>query len=260
MQLNLTRTVAFIDLETTGTNVALDKIVEIAILKVMPDGGKEMKIQRLNPKRSIPKEASEIHGIYDEDVKDSPSFEEVASTLDQLLDGCDLAGYNSNRFDIPLLIEEFYRAGLEFSMDNRRMIDVQNIFHKMEQRTLVAAYKFYCDKDLKNAHSAAADIEATYEVLLSQIERYDTLENDVDFLHEFSLRSKFVDFAGRMIYNDDGQELFNFGKHKGKLVEDVIINTDPSYYSWMMRGDFPLFTKKKLSEIKERSEEARHLS
>ncbi|MBL4716128.1 MAG: 3'-5' exonuclease [Bacteroidia bacterium] len=254
MKLNLNRPIAFIDLETTGVDVAKDRIVEIAILKVAPDGSSDMKLQRINPGMPIPKESSEIHGIYDDDVKDSPKFEDVADLLSKLLNDCDLGGYNSNKFDVPLLLEEFYRAEVELDMTDKKLVDVQNIFHKMEQRTLVAAYQFYCKKDLTNAHSADADIQATYEVLLSQLEKYGELENDIDFLHEFSKRSNFVDFAGRFVYNEEGKETFNFGKHKGKLVEKVIIQEDPSYYSWMMKGEFPAYTKMKLKEIKTRAQ------
>lgn len=261
MKLNLKRPLAFFDLETTGVNVASDRIVEICILKAMPDGGEEVKTMRLNPGKPIPLESSLIHGIYDEDIKDAPSFKEVGQELAEFLEDCDLAGYNSNKFDIPVLLEEFLRAGIPFDLDNRHFVDVQNIFHQMEQRTLRAAYQFYCGKSIENAHSAEADIRATYEVLLAQIERYQETEfedkkgnksipvkNDVEALHRFTNLQKPVDFAGRIVYDDNGIEVFNFGKHKGKCVEEVF-HAEPSYYSWMQQGDFPLYTKRCLEKI-----------
>jgi DNA polymerase-3 subunit epsilon len=247
--LKLTKPIAFFDLETTGVDVAKDRIVEIAVLKVYPGGDKEMKTKIVNPEIPIPKEISAIHGITNEMVKDKPTFKEIAAELYQFIEGCDLAGYNSNKFDIPLLAEEFLRAEIDFDISKRRLIDVQTIFHKMEKRTLSAAYKFYCNKDLENAHSAGADTEATFEILNAQIERYDELKNDVDFLSEFSRHHKFADLMGRIVFNKDGVEVFNFGKHKGKPVEEVL-EKEPAYYHWMMNGDFPLYTKKVLTQIK----------
>ena len=249
MQLNLNRPIAFIDLETTGINVASDRIVEISTLKILPDGSKEIKTKRLNPTIPIPREASAIHGIYDADIKEAPTFRAISKNLAQFLENCDLAGYNSNRFDIPLLAEEFLRADIDFDIKGRKLIDVQNIFHQMEQRTLIAAYKFYCNKNLDNAHSAEADIVATYEVLEAQIAKYEDLKNDMNFLHDFSIRSNNADLAGRIIFNSEGVEVFNFGKHKDKSVENVFKN-EPSYYNWMMDGDFPLYTKKIITAIK----------
>lgn len=252
MSLNLKKPIVFFDLETTGVDVAKDRIVEISIMKIHPDGKKEVKTRRVNPEMSIPKESSEIHGIYDEDVKDEPTFRALAKSLAQFIGNSDLAGFNSNKFDVPLLVEEFLRVGVDFDLENRKLVDVQNIFHKMEQRTLVAAYKFYCDKELINAHSAEADIKATYEVLEAQIEKYDELENDISFLAEFSQRNKNVDLMGRIVLNDEGVEVFNFGKHKGKAVTEIL-EKQPSYYAWMMDGDFPLYTKKVLTAIKLKS-------
>ncbi|MBL7889626.1 MAG: ribonuclease H-like domain-containing protein [Bacteroidetes bacterium] len=265
MNLNLSKPIAFFDLETTGVNVASDRIVEISILKVMPDGTKEIKTKRINPTIPIPLQSSEVHGIYDKDVENEPTFKAIAKSLADFLKDCDLAGYNSNKFDIPVLVEEFLRADVDFDLKNRRFVDVQNIFHQMEQRTLKAAYKFYCGKDIKNAHSAQADIEATYEVFLAQLERYDGVEiedkkgnkivpvkNDIKALHEFTNINKNADLAGRIVFNENGVEVFNFGKHMGKPVEQVL-KEEPSYYAWMMNGDFPLYTKKVLTEIKLRS-------
>tara|TARA_B100000965_G_scaffold368737_1_gene355614 strand:+ start:233 stop:1000 length:768 start_codon:yes stop_codon:yes gene_type:complete len=252
MSLNLKKPIVFFDLETTGVDVAKDRIVEISIMKIHPDGKKEVKTRRVNPEMPIPKESSEIHGIYDEDVKDEPTFRALAKSLAQFIGNSDLAGFNSNKFDVPLLVEEFLRVGVDFDLENRKLVDVQNIFHKMEQRTLVAAYKFYCDKELINAHSAEADIKATYEVLEAQIEKYDELENDVSFLAEFSQRNRNVDLMGRIVLNDEGVEVFNFGKHKGKAVTEIL-EKQPSYYAWMMDGDFPLYTKKVLTAIKLKS-------
>lgn len=248
-KLSLRRPLAFIDLETTGVNVGSDRIVEISILKLLPGGNKEMRTWRVNPTIPIPKQSTDIHGITDEDVKDAPTFSELAHAIAQFIDNCDFAGYNSNKFDVPLLAEEFLRAGLDFDMRNRKLIDVQNIFHQMEQRTLVAAYRFYCNKELENAHSAEADIIATQEILEAQIERYKELKNDVNFLHDFSARNNCVDLAGRIVYNDKGEEVFNFGKHKDKKVTEVF-RTEPSYYQWMMDGDFPLYTKKVITAIR----------
>jgi DNA polymerase-3 subunit epsilon len=264
MKLNLNRPLAFFDLETTGVNVGSDRIVEIAILKAMPDGTEIIKTLRINPEMPIPLHSSLIHGIYDKDIADQPTFKEVAQEISDFIGDADLAGYNSNRFDIPVLLEEFLRAGVDFDMSDRKFVDVQNIFHQMEQRTLRAAYKFYCDKDIINAHSAEADIVATYQVLLAQLDKYKDadyedkqgniskpVQNDVNALHTFTNMNKTVDFAGRMVYNEDDKETFNFGKHKGKTVEQVF-SIEPSYYAWMLQGDFPLFTKKKLTEIWDR--------
>jgi DNA polymerase-3 subunit epsilon len=261
MKLNLIRPLAFFDLETTGVNVGADRIVEIAILKAMPDGSELVKTMRIHPEMPIPLQSSLIHGIYDEHIVDAPKFSQVAAELAEFIGDADLAGYNSNRFDIPVLLEEFLRAGVDFDMTDRKFVDVQNIFHQMEQRTLRAAYKFYCDKDIINAHSAEADITATYHVLLAQLERYENadfedkqgnisqpVKNDVDALHTFTNMNKPVDFAGRMVFNENGEEVFNFGKHKNRAVESVF-DTEPSYYAWMKQGDFPLYTKKKLEEI-----------
>ena len=250
MKLNLKKPLVFLDLETTGVDTSRDRIVEISLVKVMPDGSKEVKTRRLNPEMHIPETASAIHHIYDEDVAECPTFREIAKSLWSYLEGCDLAGYNSNKFDIPVLVEEFLRAGVDVDMQKVRFVDVQNIFHKMEQRTLVAAYKFYCGRDLTEAHSAEADTLATYEVLMAQLDRYpEALQNDIDFLSEFSSREQAVDFAGRIVYNDKGEEVFNFGKHKGKTVREVF-RTEPSYYSWMMNGDFPLYTKKVITALR----------
>ena len=252
MKLNISRPICFFDLETTGINVAKDRIVEISILKVFPDGREEEYTQRINPTIPIPAETTAVHGITDADVADAPTFAQKANEIHNLIKDSDLAGFNSNRFDIPLLAEELLRCDIDFDMKNRNAIDVQNIFHKMEQRTLVAAYKFYCDKDLTNAHSAAADTKATYEVLKSQLERYDDLDNDMKSLADFSSRKKLADFAGFIGYNDNGDEIFAFGKHKGKLVETVL-EQEPGYYGWIQNADFPLYTKKVLTAIKLRS-------
>ena len=249
MELNLKNPIVFFDLETTGISVVTDRIVEISYVKVSPNGTEEVKTRRINPGMPIPPASTAIHGITDEDVKDCPTFKEVAKSLASQIEGCDLAGFNSNRFDIPLLAEEFLRAGVDLDMTKRKFIDVQTIFHKMEQRTLVAAYKFYCDKSLENAHSAEADTIATYEVLKAQLDRYPELQNDMQFLAEYSSFNKNVDFAGRMIYDEDGNEVFNFGKNKGRLVAEVL-DKEPGYYSWMMNGDFSLNTKQVLTNIK----------
>ena len=249
MQLNLRNPLVFFDLETTGIDIAKDRIVEISMVKVMPNGEEIVKTRRINPGMPIPPESTAIHGITDEDVRDCPKFKEVAKSLAAQIEGCDLAGFNSNRFDIPMLAEEFLRAGVDVDLNRRKFIDVQTIFHKMEQRNLTAAYKFYCNKDLANAHSAEADTMATYEVLKAQLDRYPELENDVNFLSKYSSFTNNVDFAGRMVYNEKGQEVINFGKYKGRLVEEVL-KSDPSYYAWIMNGDFPLNTKKMLTEIR----------
>ncbi|MCD7976923.1 MAG: 3'-5' exonuclease [Tannerellaceae bacterium] len=249
MQLNLRNPLVFFDLETTGINIVKDRIVEISFVKVHPNGKEESKTRRINPGMPIPPESTAIHGITDEDVKDCPTFKEVAKSLAAQIEGCDLAGFNSNRFDIPMLAEEFLRAGVDLDLNKRKFVDVQTIFHKMEQRTLSAAYKFYCDKTLENAHTAEADTYATYEILKAQLDRYPELQNDVNHLAEFSCFNSNVDFAGRMIYNEEGKEVINFGKYKGQLAEEVLKN-DPGYYSWIMNGDFPLNTKKMFTEIK----------
>ncbi len=245
--LQLKKPIAFIDLETTGINLGTDRIVEIAIIKILTDGTRSVKRKLLNPEMPIPKASSDIHGITDEMVKDAPAFKQVAQELKQMLDGCDLSGYNSNRFDIPLLMEEFLRAQVEFDMKNRKLLDVQNIFHKMEPRTLGAAYKFYCNKVLAGAHSAEVDASATLEILIAQLERYPELGNSVDSILKLIGEDQIVDFARRFIM-DNGIEVFNFGKFKGRPVADVL-RSEPQYYDWMMKGDFPQHTKQKLTEI-----------
>jgi DNA polymerase-3 subunit epsilon len=252
MNLNLTKPLCFFDLETTGVNITNDRIVEIAILKVFPNGKEENHRWLVNPEMPIPIEVSKIHGIYDKDVANKPPFKQIAKEIYNLIKDSDLAGYNSNKFDIPLLAEEMLRAEVDFDMKNRLAIDVQNIFHKMEQRTLSAAYKFYCDETLEDAHTAEADTSATYEVLKAQVDRYDELENDAKFLAEFSTRKKFADFAGCLVFNKKGEECFSFGKHKGKRVEDVL-NEEPGYFGWILNADFPLYTKKVLTAIKLRN-------
>ena len=242
MRLNLKNPLVFFDLETTGIDITKDRIVEISYVKVFPNGKEESKTMRINPERPIPPESTAIHGITDDDVKDCPTFKAVAKTLAAQIEGC----------DIPLLAEEFLRADVNIDLNRRKFVDVQTIFHKMEQRTLSAAYKFYCNKTLENAHTAAADTMATYEVLQAQLDRYPELQNDIAFLSDFSSYNNNVDFAGRMIYNDKKEEVFNFGKFKGRLVEDVLKN-EPGYYAWMMNSDFPLNTKQKLTEIKLRN-------
>jgi DNA polymerase-3 subunit epsilon len=250
MKLKLKNPILFFDIESTGLNVATDRIVEISVLKVMPNGDREVKTRRINPTIPISPEAQKIHGITNADVADCPTFKEIAKSLAKFMSGCDFAGYNSSKFDIPILAEEFLRAGVAFDFRKRKLIDVQTIFHKMEQRTLIAAYKFYCNKDLENAHSAEADTIATLEVLEAQLERYsDTLINDIDFLAEFSTKSKSLDYAGRIILNDKDVPTFNFGKYRGKSVESIF-KSDPSYYSWMMNGDFTLDTKQVITELK----------
>jgi len=265
MDLNLTKPLAFFDLETTGLNVGSDRIVEISIFKVMPDGTSKLKTQRLNPTIPISAESTSIHGITNADVKDEPTFKDLAAELNTFLEDCDLAGYNSNKFDLPLLIEEFLRADIEFDLRNRRFVDVQNIFHKMEPRNLKAAYKFYCKKELTNAHSAEADTMATYEILKSQLDRYQDEEyedydgniskpvkNDVQSLHDFSYNTRNVDFVGHIVFDDKQVECFNFGKYKGRSVEDVFTK-EPQYYDWMMKAQFPRSTKKVITAIKLRS-------
>lgn len=252
MNIKLKNPLIFFDLETTGLNIVTDRIVEISMIKVNPNGSEKNLAFRVNPEMPIPKEASEIHGIYDDDVKDEKTFKQIAKQIAKFFEGSDIAGYNSNRFDVPLLAEEFLRADVDFDLKKRKMIDVQTIFHKMEQRTLIAAYKFYCDKDLTNAHSASADTMATYEVLKAQLDRYPEIENNVEYLSKFSSQNKNVDFAGRIIYNKDGDEVFNFGKYKGVKVEEVFAK-DKGYYSWILNSDFPLYTKKILTNIKLRN-------
>lgn len=255
MNLKLHRPLAFFDLETTGVVIGMDRIVELGILKILPDGTKTNKTWRINPEMHIPEVVSKIHGIYDKDVADCPTFKEVANDVNHYLNNVDLAGYNSNRFDVPLLVDEFLRAGIEFDIRGRKLIDVQHIFHKMEQRTLSAAYKFYCNQELTDAHSAEADVRATYEVLEAQLERYsDQLQPDAAFLHAFCNNSKNVDLAGRIVYDDKKREVFNFGKYKGRLVTDVF-KTDPSYYDWMLKGDFSRDTKQVVTALRLRERE-----
>ena len=249
MELNLKKPIVFFDLETTGVDVANDRIVEISLLKIFTDGKEEIKTMRINPEMPIPPQVTEIHGISDDDVKDEPTFNIVAKDVTKFIEGCDLAGYNSNKFDIPLLAEEFLRVDVDVDLKKNRFIDVQVIFHKMEQRTLSAAYKFYCEKDLENAHSAEADTKATYEILKAQIARYNDLNNDMEELSKFSSHNKNADFAGRIVFNDEGEEVFNFGKYKGQTVESVL-EKDQGYFSWMLNSDFPLYTKKVLTAIK----------
>ncbi len=250
MQLNLKNPMVFFDLETTGVSITHDRIVEVSFLKVYPNGKEEIKSRRINPGMPIPPQATAIHGITDDDVKDCPTFKQVARSLADQLEGCDLAGFNSSRFDVPMLAEEFLRAGVDFDMSKRKFVDVQIIFHRKEQRTLEAAYAFYCNKQLENAHSAEADAMATYEVLKSQLDRYPDLTNDIDALSkEYSSFNNNLDFAGRIILNEEGVEVFNFGKHKGKPVLQVLKN-EPGYYNWMMEGDFPLNTKQVLTKIR----------
>lgn len=265
MKLNLRNPIVFLDLETTGINIASDRIVEIALLKINPEGNEEEKLYRINPEMPIPENATRVHGISDSDVVNEPTFKEVAKTIANFIEGCDLAGFNSNRFDIPLLAEEFLRSGIDIDLKKRKFIDVQAIFHKMEKRTLTAAYKLYCEKDLEDAHSAMADTKATYEVLKAQLDRYQNAEyednkghksfpikNDINSLSEFSAYDRNVDFMGRIIFDDNGVEVFNFGKNKGISVEKVL-RDQPGYYGWIMNGDFPLYTKKVLTAIKIRT-------
>lgn len=252
MHLNLTKPICFFDLETTGVNITTDRIVEIAILKIHPNGKEESYRWLVNPEMSIPPEVTKVHGISDADVVDAPTFKQLAKEINAIIKDADLAGYNSNRFDIPLLAEEMLRAEVDFDMKNRVAVDVQTIFHKMEQRTLSAAYKFYCDKVLEDAHSAHSDTLATYEVLKAQITRYEELENNTKFLAEFSTRKRFADFAGFIVYDKEGDETFSFGKHKGRKVEEIL-NEEPGYFGWILNADFPLYTKKVLTAIKLRN-------
>lgn len=262
MELNLIKPLAVFDLETTGTNVATDRIIEISIIKINPDGKEQIYTQRINPTIPIPPEATAVHGITNEDLVNEPTFADVGTKVAMLLNNCDLGGYNSNKFDIPLLVEEFLRADIAFDLKGRRFVDVQNIFHKMEPRTLKAAYKFYCHKELENAHSAEFDAKATYEILKAQLEWYKDTEiqdpngnsvkpiiNDIKALHDFSFQNRNVDLAGHIIFNAKDREVFNFGKYKGKVVEEVF-SMEPSYYDWMMKADFPLYTKKIITSIK----------
>ncbi|MFW5886148.1 MAG: exonuclease domain-containing protein [Bacteroidota bacterium] len=262
MKLNLKNPIIFFDIEATGPDIVNDRIVEISFLKIHANGKEESKTYRVNPKIKVSPQALAIHGIKNEDLKDEPTFAEIAKSLAKEFEGCDLAGYSSNKFDIPILVEEFLRAGVDFDMKKRKWIDVQVIFHKMEQRTLSAAYKFYCAKELDNAHSAEADTKATYEILKAQLDKYldadfkdhkgnicQPIINDMEKLASFSSHNRNVDFAGRIIYNDEGNEIFNFGKYKGKKVEDVF-ETDPAYYGWIINGNFPLYTKKVVTNIK----------
>jgi DNA polymerase-3 subunit epsilon len=262
MKLNLKNPLIFLDLEATGLNIVSDRIVEITVLKVLPSGKEEVKTYRVNPTVPISPQATAIHGISDDDVKDLPTFSDIAKTLANDFEGCDFAGFNSNKFDFPMLAEEFLRAEIDFDLKKRKFVDVQVIFHKMEQRTLSAAYKLYCNKELVDAHDSKADTIATYEVLQSQLDKYlgqtfvdntgkasEPIQNDLDYLAKFSSHTDNVDFVGRIVYNDKGQEVINFGKYKGVPVDDVF-KKDPGYYGWMMNGDFPLYTKKVLTQLK----------
>ena len=249
MELKLSKPICFFDLETTGIDITKDRIVEISILKVYPNGNKESKTWLVNPTIPIPKAASDVHGITDERVAGEPTFKELAKQIHNMIKDSDLAGYNSDRFDIPLLAEEMLRAEVDFDLGNRVSVDVQTIFHKMEQRTLSAAYKFYCGKDLIDAHTASADTNATYEILKAQLDRYDNLENNIKKLSEFTYRKQIADFAGFIGYNDKGEEIFTFGKHKGKRVENIF-DEEPGYFGWLLGADFPLYTKKILTAIK----------
>ncbi len=250
MKLNLKNPIVFFDLETTGTNINSDRIVEICYLKIYPNGNEEAKTLRINPEMHIPETSTAIHGITDEDVKDCPTFKQVAQNIAKDIEGCDIAGFNSNRFDVPVLAEEFLRADVNMDFSKRKFIDVQVIYHKLEQRTLSAAYKFYCGKNLEDAHSAEGDTRATYEVLKAQLDKYpDVLENNIDFLSNYSSFTHNVDFAGRIIYNDKNVETFNFGKYKGMPVRDIL-KRDPGYYSWILQGDFTLNTKQMLTKIR----------
>ena len=249
MELSLKKPIVFFDLETTGVAIAKDRIVEISIFKVYPNGNKESKTWLVNPTIPIPSETTAVHGIDDNKVANEPTFKELAHDIKNMMEGCDLAGYNSNRFDIPLLAEEFLRADVDFDIKKRKAVDVQNIFHKMEQRTLSAALKFYCNRELKNAHSAMADTQATHDVLMAQLDKYDELEGNINFLSEFTSRNKSADLAGFIILNKQGEECFSFGKHKGKTVESILEN-EPGYFGWLLNADFPMYTKKVLTAIR----------
>ena len=250
--LSLTRPIAFIDLETTGVSLSTDRIVEIAIIKVLPDGSRQTKRKLINPQMPIPASSSDIHGITDEMVANAPTFKQVANEIKMYIENCDLGGYNSNRFDIPILMEEFLRCGLDVDLSTRHMVDVQHIFYTMEPRTLTAAYKFFCGKEHEGAHGAEADVNATIDVLMAQLDRYKNLGNSVESILGVIGEEKIVDYARRFGFDDKGNEIFNFGKHKGRLVTDVL-KSEPQYYDWMMRGDFPLHTKQKLTEILNRT-------
>ena len=252
MNLKLYKPLCTFDLETTGTNISKDRIVEICILKVNPDASRETKTWLVNPEMPIPKESSAIHGITDENVKDAPTFREIAPKIQEMISGCDLAGFNSNRFDVPLLAEEFLRVGLDFDLSKIKLVDAQTIFHKMEQRTLTAAYKFYCKKELENAHSAEADVLATFDVLDAQVAHYEELPNDIAGLSEFSFHNKFADLAGMIHFDEKNQEIFGFGKYKGQNVKEVF-QKDLGYYAWIQNADFPVYTKKILTGIQLRS-------
>lgn len=257
MNLKLDRPIIFFDLETTGTDILNDRIVELSLIKIMPDGSEYERTRRINPEIPIPPEATAVHGIKDEDVVNEPKFSQIAHSLADIFEGCDIAGFNSNRFDVPMLDQEFQRAGVKFDFTGVRFVDVQTIFHKKEQRTLIAAYRFYCGKELEDAHSANADIRATYEVLKSQLDRYPDLENDIKFLSEYSTHTKNVDFMGRLVYDDQKREVINFGKYKGKIAEDVL-RRDPSYYSWILNGDFAQNTKDAFAAIHKRIKNKDH--
>ncbi|MEN9441242.1 MAG: hypothetical protein RLZ33_1319 [Bacteroidota bacterium] len=262
MNLSLERPLAIFDLETTGTNITSDRIVEIAIIKVQPDGTEENYCKRVNPEMPIPALVSEIHGIYEKDIQDAPTFKDLANEIVAFIGDADLAGYNSNKFDIPVLAEELMRAGSDFDISKRKFVDVQNIFHKMEQRTLAAAYLFYCNKSIENAHNALYDAKATWDVLKAQIERYPDIKNDVNYLSEFSKAGNYnlLDFAGRLAIDDKGEAIYNFGKHKGKTIKQVA-QIEPGYYGWMLDADFPLYTKqclrREMDKIKAEREKAK---
>jgi len=249
MKIQLKNPLVFFDLETTGIDVAVDRIVEISYLKVYPNGDTESKTLKVNPCMPIPQKATSIHGITDDDVKDAPTFQEIAKNIAKIFEGCDFAGYNSNKFDLPLLAEEFLRTEIDLDLKKRKFIDIQVIFHKKEQRTLSAAFRFYCNKKLEDAHSAEADTQATFEILQAQLDRYPDLPNDIDELSKYSSHNRNVDFLGRIVYDDEDCEIFNFGKYKGQRVTDVL-KKDPGYYGWMINGAFPLYTKKVLTAIK----------
>jgi len=253
MQLNLKNSIVFFDLETTGLNISKDKIIEIAMLKINPDQSEQRYCKRLNPEIPIPKESTEIHGLTDADLKDCATFKELASEIKDFIGDADLAGYNSNKFDIPFLLEEFLALGIELPMENRKFIDVQTIFHKMEQRTLSAAFKFYCNKEIENAHSAEADVHATYEVLKAQLDKYSEIENDIDFLSDFSQngKNKKVDFIGRLALNDNNEVMYNFGKHAGKTIKEVYA-IEPGYHKWIIDNDFPMYTKSIVKKISDK--------
>ncbi len=251
MTIKITKPICFFDLETTGINTAKDRIVEISIIKVFPDGKETVYTKRVNPEMPIPAQTSAIHGIFDEDVKDAPTFKQISEEVYEIVKDADLAGFNSNRFDVPLLAEELLRADIDFDLKTNDLIDIQNIFHKMEPRNLVAAYKFYCDGDLTNAHSAEADTRATYEVFKAQMERYPDLPKDIPTLSKFASYFKAADFMGRVVYNSNNEEVINFGKYKGQKVADVLMK-DKGYYGWMMGADFPRYTKKIIQNVYDR--------